>query len=70
MTFIVPERSFSDYAANFHPGEIDLLLLTQQEPQPEAAKAVLFVEDPGAAFFGLIEGFFDHSASEEITGIT
>lgn len=25
MTFIVPERSFSDYAADFQPGEIDLL---------------------------------------------
>lgn len=70
MTFIVPERRFSDYGANFHPGEIALLLLTEQEPQPEAARSVLYVEDPRAAFFALIEGFFDESASEETTGIT
>lgn len=70
MTFIVPERSFSDYAAEFCPGEIELLLLTEQETQPEAAKSVLYVEDPRAAFFALVEAFFDESASESITGIT
>ena len=70
MTFIVPERRFSDHAARFESGGIAVLLLSHSEERPLQAQTVIFVEDPRKAFFALIEAFFDRSASEEMTGIT
>lgn len=70
MTFIVPERSFADYAEKFWPGEIPVLILSPKEEKPEAAQCALYVDDPREAFFSLVEAFFDSQASEEVTGIS
>lgn len=70
MTFIVPERDFADYQSQFQPEEISLLILSAGVRKPAEAKAALYVDDPRAAFFCAVEVFFDHTDSEEITGIT
>lgn len=70
MTFIVPERSFADYAGNFGAGEIAVLILSPKEEKPAAAQCAIYVDDPRKAFFSLVETFFDTQASEEITGIS
>lgn len=70
MTFIVPERSFADYAGNFSPGEISILIMSEREKKPDAAQSAIYVSDPRAAFFLLVERFFDQQESEEITGIS
>ena len=70
MTFIVPERSFTDYAESFSAGEISVLILSEKEAEPKAARSVIYVEDPREAFFLLVEKFFDKQESEEITGIS
>lgn len=70
MTFIVPERSFADYAENFSEGDISVLILSEKEAEPKAARSVIYVEDPREAFFLLVEKFFDRQESEETTGIS
>lgn len=70
MTFIVPERSFSEYAGQFAPGGIAVLILSKKERLPAAARGGIYVDDPREAFFYLIDVFFDRQASEEITGIS
>lgn len=70
MTFIVPERSFADYAGNFGTGEIAVLILAAKEEKPAAARCAIYVDDPRKAFFFLLEVFFDGQASEEVTGIS
>ena len=70
MTFIVPERNFSDYQSQFQPDEISLLILPVGIGKPAEAKAALYVDDPRAAFFCAVEVFFDRTDSEELTGIT
>lgn len=70
MTFIVPERSFSDYAGDFGTGDIAVLILSPTEEKPAAARCAIYVDDPRKAFFTLVEAFFDSQASEEVTGIS
>lgn len=70
MTFIVPERSFSEYAGQFAPGGIAVLILSKKERLPAAARGAIYVDDPREAFFYLIDVFFDRQAAEEITGIS
>ena len=70
MTFIVPERDFSDYQSQFQPDGISLFMLSVGLPKPLEAQAALYVEDPKAAFFRAIELLFDRTDSEEVTGIT
>lgn len=70
MTFIVPERSFADYAQNFSDGYISVLILSEKEAKPKAAQSAIYVEDPREAFFLLVEAFFDQQESEGTTGIS
>lgn len=70
MTFIVPERSFADYAGSFSEGAISVLLMARKEEMPDAAQCAIYVDDPRKAFFLLIEKFFDQQTSEETTGIS
>lgn len=70
MTFIVPERSFGDYAEKFGPEEISVLILTLKEEKPAAAQCAIYVDDPRKAFFSLVEAFFDTQTSEDMTGIS
>lgn len=70
MTFIVPERSFAEYAGQFTSDEISILILSPKEAMPSAARCAIYVDDPREAFFFLVEKFFDQQASEEITGIS
>lgn len=70
MTFIVPERSFSEYSEGFAPGGIAVLILSEKEDMPTAARSAIYVDDPRKAFFYLIDVFFDRQASEEVTGIS
>lgn len=70
MTFIVPERSFAEYAGQFAPDGITVLILSPKEDMPVAARCAIYVDDPREAFFFLVGTFFDCQTSEEITGIS
>lgn len=70
MTFVVPERDFSDYAPQFSAGEIAVLIGPREIGLPDCVQCTIRVDDPRKAFFQLIEDFFDTRDSEEITGIT
>ena len=70
MTFIAPERSFTEVHGQFANREIAMIIIGDKEPINAKFKNVIRVADPRKAFFAAIELCFDDGNSEEITGIS
>lgn len=70
MTFIVPERKFSDYKEAFSERGIALIILGEKETVYSCFKNAIRVNNPRRVFFSIVEHFFDNGNSEEITGIS
>ena len=70
MTFIVPERSFADFADGFSGRQIALMIAGPEEKDYDCFRSFIRVSDPRKAFFAIVEHCFDNADDEEITGIS
>lgn len=70
ITFISSEYEFSSYMSNFKDNNISLIITNKKESYYSCFEGMIRVDSPRQAFFMIIEGFFDKSENEGITGIT
>jgi UDP-3-O-[3-hydroxymyristoyl] glucosamine N-acyltransferase len=70
MTFISSEYKFSSCESNFEDKCISLIITNKNESYYPHFNSMIKVDSPRQAFFMVIEGFFDESEDEEITGIS
>lgn len=70
VTFIVPERSFTEFQDSFVNTNIAFIIIGKKEPINERFQSVIRVSDPRKAFFTVVEKCFDVGDDEEITGIS
>lgn len=70
VTFIVPERSFSDYESTFLNRDISFIVIGIKEKIYDCFRNVIRVSDPRKVFFTIVENCFDDGDNESITGIS
>jgi len=70
VTFIVAERSFSDYVSQFEGKTIELIITARNEKIYDCFKNVIRVDIPRKAFFAILEDCFSSEDDESITGIS
>ena len=70
VTFIVPERHFSEYADDFADRRIRFIIVGQNEQIYDCFDSVIRVDNPRKAFFAVVEECFDAPDDPAVTGIS
>lgn len=70
LTFIVPERNFEDYKANFADRNIAFIIIGKEAEVYDCYQNVIRAESPRKLFFEILDRCFHVEADESITGIS